>query len=125
MIFHYLSRLYDTIYSRSEIKIEYLCMPTPSRYLGRIGARLRFYDGSLLELEEEVTLVEEQRIAKVYYKYHYQRADGSLVFRYDNAPHHPQVSTFSHHKHVDDRVEPAEPPDLSHVLREIDSMLYG
>ena len=56
--------------------------------------------------------------------FHYQRPDGTCVVRYDNAPHHPQVSTFPDHKHMDDRIEAAEPPDLSEVLREIDGILY-
>ena len=23
-----------------------------------------------------------------------------MVFRYDNAPHHPEIATYPHHKHV-------------------------
>ena len=32
--------------------------------------------------------------------------------------------TFPHHKHVDNRVEPCQEPDLQDVLREIDARLY-
>ena len=49
--------------------------------------------------------------------------DGTCVIRYDNALHHPQVSTFLDHKHMDDQVEPADPPDLSEVLRGIEGIL--
>ena len=65
-----------------------------------------------------------RKIRKIAYSYHYQRADGSLVFRYDNAPHHPEVFTFPNHIHIEGRVEAAEPPDLGEVLRRIDGLLY-
>jgi hypothetical protein len=60
------------------------------------------------------------------YSYHYQKSDTSLTFRYDNAPHHPEVETFPHHKHVgsDENVIAAQPPDLSDVLNEIDKIIY-
>jgi len=55
----------------------------------------------------------------------HQRADGTLVFRYDNVPHHPEIVTFPHHKHVGETITAARPPDLSEVLREIDGLLYA
>lgn len=124
MLHQYLSRLYATIYSRGEIEVERFCVKQPSMLRGRIAGRLRFYDGSTLEFEEILELQKTRRITKVYYKYHYQHADGTLVFRYDNAPHHPEVPTFPDHLHIEDRVEAAEPPDLSDVLRKIDGLLY-
>ena len=55
------------------------------------------------------------------YSYHYQRADASLVYRYDDAPHHPELPTFPHHKHEQSEQDAfaAEPPTLSTVLDEI------
>jgi hypothetical protein len=35
------------------------------------------------------------------YRYHLQTPDGQLVSRWDNAPHHPDVATFPHHRHDD------------------------
>ena len=64
------------------------------------------------------------RVRKSKYAYHYQRADGQRVFRYDNAPHYPDLPGFPKHKHEDERVVPAPAPDLSKVLREIDGYLY-
>jgi hypothetical protein len=56
------------------------------------------------------------------YSYHYQTADETLLFRYDDTPHFPDMATFPHHKHVAarDKVEPATPPDLKAVLLEIE-----
>ncbi|MDH7485211.1 MAG: DUF6516 family protein [Anaerolineae bacterium] len=123
----YLDRLYATIHSRREIEVEELHIldrsDVPDR-TSRFSARLRFWDGSLLQVEEAL-VARMFVIVKVHYAYHYQRADGSLLFRYDNAPHHPELSNFPCHVHVEDRVEPAEPPDLQDVLRKIDGYLYG
>jgi len=54
----------------------------------------------------------------------YSRGDVEIQFLYDNAPHHPEVFTFPDHVHIEGRVEAAEPPDLSRVLRRIDGLLY-
>ncbi|MEA3339784.1 MAG: DUF6516 family protein [Chloroflexota bacterium] len=94
MLHRYLSRLYATIHSRSEIEIEYLNVKQPAALHGRIAGRLRLYDGSTLEFEEVLEVWKPRWISKTHYKYHYQQADGTLIFRYDNAPHHPELSTY-------------------------------
>ncbi len=69
-----------------------------SPYIGFIEGRLYFRDGSLLQFVEFVnvkTVVERYK-----YSYHYQDEAGQLLFRYDMAPHHPDVMTFPHHKHL-------------------------
>ena len=120
----YLERLRDTICSRREIEVEYLRIEEVlADRLGAIEGRLRFYDDSLLEFAE--TVIERGIVlVKTDYACYYQRADGTLVFRYDNAPHHPEVFTFPDHIHIEGRVEAAEPPDLNEVLRRIDGLLY-
>jgi len=122
----YLARLYDTILSRREIEVEELQILDRSDRLdaeSRFAARLRFWDGSLLQVEE-LLRVRWFIVEKTHYAYHYQHADGSLIFRYDNAPHHPELPGFPCHKHTPAGVQPAEAPDLSEVLREIDGLLY-
>jgi hypothetical protein len=99
-LYRYLARLQSTIYSRREIEVERLITHLTTAFNGRIWGRLRFY------------------------RYHYQRADGTLVVRYDNAPHHPDLLGFPNHKHTPTGTEPAEPPDLSEVLKEIDKHVY-
>jgi len=64
---------------------------------GRVNARLRFFDGSYLDIDEMVRI--EHGVAVNYnYRYHYQRPDGPVV-TYDDTPHHPELATFPHHKH--------------------------
>lgn len=67
-----------------------------TRNMGYLKATVTFVDDSQLWIREFVN----GKLRKIGYAYHYQNIDGKLVFRYDNAPHHVNVSTFPHHKHV-------------------------
>jgi hypothetical protein len=43
---------------------------------------------------------------------------------YDNAPHHPEIFTFPHHKHIgENRIAPTDQPSISQVLIEIKEYL--
>jgi len=83
---------------------------------GSIDGVIYFAEGSRLEFTERV-VVEQRRLVKKEYRYHLV-SGGATVFRYDNAPHHPQISTFPHHKHVGAKILPAVEPDFSRVLDE-------
>jgi hypothetical protein len=123
----YLARTHDTIFSLRGVAIEHFQISEyQDRRAATVKARLRYWDGSMLRLNED--LVEEGfRLRKVEYGYHYQQQDGSLIFRYDNVPHYPNLATFPHHKHVgvgiSEHVEAAQPPQLTDVLREIERIL--
>ena len=122
----YLDRLYVTIHSRQEIVVEEFELFDQSATAGRTSElfiRLRFWDGSFLQVEEAL-VVRAFAIVKIRYNYHYQRPDSTLVFRYDNAPHYPDLPGFPEHKHEGDDVISAPAPDLSEVLREVDGRLY-
>ena len=84
---------------------------------------LKFHNGSLLEFDE-VIIFRNDQIVKLRYAYHYQNEAGEVIFRYDNAPHHPHILTYPHHKHVSTTVEPAQAPDLSDVLHEIEQLIF-
>jgi len=79
--------------------------------------RLRFESGCLLEINEAV-IVESSLLKTLGYRYHFQNADSELVFRYDNTPHFPGLSSFPHHKHLRDAVVASTKPDLRDVLQE-------
>lgn len=66
---------------------------------GYIKATATFVNGSQLWIREFV----DDKLRKIDYAYHFQSSDGKLLFRYDNAPHHVDVATFPHHKHVWDK----------------------
>ena len=120
----YLDRPFDLIHSRDEIRVEQLRIEEtlPDRQAALDG-RLRFLDGSLLEFAETIT-VRGVVLVKSEYAYHFQTADSRLIFRYDNAPHHPELSGFPEHKHEGERITSSPAPDLGQVLRQIDGYLY-
>ncbi len=121
----HIERLFDTITSRrdTEILASFIDFGVEGEVLCR--AVVRFPDDSKLAFAEILTSAYGQRPTKLRYSYHYQAADGRLIFRYDNAPHFPHLPTFPHHKHlVEDHAQAAAPPDLADVLREIDALLY-
>jgi hypothetical protein len=124
MLERYLNRLYDTIATRGYIEVEQLVVTNRLSKRGTIMGQLRFLNGSQLDFGE-VLVVQDRRIVKTRYRYHYQNASGELVFRYDNAPHYPQIETHPHHKHIGTEVLPAQAPDLNDVLREIEQLIFG
>ena len=89
---------------------------------GIIRGDLYFADGSRLHFRELVDLQSED--IRQMYSYHYQAADASLVFRYDDTPHHRSLAKFPHHKHAgaEANVVSASAPGLAEVLEEIERL---
>lgn len=87
-------------------------------HIGYVKGSLIFADSSILQFREYLNL--KRSPATLAYSYHYSK-EGDCVFRYDNAPHHRQVRTFPHHKHLggEDTVQASAAPTLSDVLEEI------
>jgi hypothetical protein len=42
-----------------------------------------------------------------------------MLLRWDNAPHHPDISTHPDHKHARDRVVPSARVSIEEVLEEL------
>jgi hypothetical protein len=80
-------------------------------------------DESQLNFREFVNT--QPRVERFTYVYHYQAADGSMVFRYDDTPHFPDLSSFQHHKHLSDgtTVLACDAPTLAQVLAEIETLV--
>lgn len=66
--------------------------------VGRVEARIHFYDGSFLEVGEMVR-IDKGTPLNFHYRYHWQAPDGPR-WTYDDAPHHPGMDTFPFHKHL-------------------------
>ncbi len=89
-----------------------------SLYLGLIEGAVYFLDGSTLHFMEFVNAKVE--VNRFKYSYHYQNKHGDLIFRYDMAPHCPDIATFPHHKHsTGGTVVNSDAPSLHQVLQEI------
>lgn len=104
-------------YSRTDlITTSELTVDSRSPKLGIIKGSIRFFDGSQLFFTEYIDC--RYCLEKLNYSYHCQDADGSLLFRYDNAVHKPALA-YSDHKHAaDGSIAASTLPELSLVIEE-------
>ena len=86
--------------------------------IGLYRYRLSLADGGLLEMFERFEVVsEEVKVTK--YSFQWQDAAGKLRQRWDNASHHPEISTHPYHVHSgsDDTVLPHDPVTATDILK--------
>ena len=93
-----------------------------SPQIGFIRGSLYFINGSVLHFREFANV--QSGAERYMYVYHYQEADGTLIFRYDNTHHFPNLPNFPH-KHEGDEasVMSAAEPDLQTILNEIRGLI--
>ena len=84
--------------------------------------RLRFKRTHLLEINEAI-IITDNYLEFLDYRYHLQDEKTNLVFRYDNTPHFPNLSTFPHHKHLPNDVISCHKPEITQVLKEATELL--
>jgi len=108
--------------SRSKTSIEIIEVLASDDFNGILRCRVYFWDESFLSIHETVS-TELGYPVRIVYAYSYIR-DDQCVFRYDNAPHHPDIVTFPHHKHIgEDKIAPTDQPTVNQVLGEIEKYL--
>lgn len=92
---------------------------------GLFRARIFFWDDSCLTVDEVIdTQADYPEILR--YSYTYVRGN-KHIFRYDNAPHHPALENFPHHRHtgLEEIPEASGQPSLKQVFREIEQVLLA
>ncbi len=79
--------------------------------ISQLKARLRLFDGTML-------CIREVRIKGVLesYSYYWLRPDETAITGWDNAPHHREINSFPHHRHVGSHIEFSEERNLRDVL---------
>ncbi len=83
-----------------------------------IRGKLQLTGGWELHIAEYV--ITGPTFERTKYRYHLQNAEGKLVVRWDNAPHHRQVATFPHHRHdAAGRVQESPAMDIEAILRAV------
>jgi hypothetical protein len=100
---------------KKEIKITQI-----NEFLSIIECEVKFKDSSLIIFE--IIGFNGHEISKKKYKYHYQDSKNNLIFRYDNAPHHKEISTFPHHKLLPDQVIESNEPDINSMVELVNRM---
>lgn len=84
-----------------------------------IKGEIIFKDGSKLSFLEYI-VIENNELNRISCRFNYIDKNGNLIYRYDNAPHHPEIPTFPHHKHLSNgHVIAAREPSLPDILKEI------
>ncbi len=82
-----------------------------------------FINGTKLHFLEYIS-AEDNILERIVYRFHYVKPDNKLIFRYDNAPHHPELETFPHRKHLaNGTVVASEEQTLPRVLDEIKALV--
>lgn len=74
-------------------------------------AKVGFKDGSLLYSKDYLFIDGRRK-----YSYHWQDAQGQLITRWDNSPHHKGLPTFPHHKHLPEEVVASKERTIKDVL---------
>ncbi len=87
-----------------------------SRQQGYIGGTIIFENGHRLEFME---VKDTDSIGKLKYRYQCMTGLHELIFRYDNAPHHQEILTYPHHKHIARAVLGSHEPTLRDILLEV------
>jgi hypothetical protein len=117
----YYDRVRELVQDLPDTQIERYEEHILSATRGNLRIRLRFSDNALLEISDTFALVSGE-LRWLSYRYHYQDASAALVFRYDNAPHHPQVPTHPDHKHSGEQILASAQPSIEQVLEEVQTL---
>ena len=118
----YFQLINDTLANSPVIKSQDIFAEKRTLTEGYLRANVLFINSSQLHFRELITT--EPVIQRISYTYHYQREDGIMLFRYDDAPHFPTLPNAPHQKHRgEEDVIASEPPDLKSVLKEIEALI--
>lgn len=95
-----------------------------SRSIGIVHGMLGLIDGSTLQFMELIN-IKRDKVIHLKYRFHLMNVNDEMVFRYDNSPHHPEITTYPHHKHVKGEKVPRRSKEvgLRDVLLEIEEMI--
>lgn len=116
MISKYFDKVKSEIENHSHIVENYqLKEKVYSEVRGFIEGELSFTDESRLDFAEVKDTEQAEKV-----KYHYMDNSNNMIFRYDNAKHHKEISTFPHHKHLPDKIAESSEPEINDVLTEIE-----
>jgi len=79
--------------------------------VSKLKARLSLCDGTFLWVKE----IRLKEVMKAY-SYYWLRPNQTIIVGWDNAPHHKEVESFPHHKHIGNKIDPSREKNLRDVL---------
>jgi len=80
--------------------------------------RLILQDKSFVEMFEFFE-IQSDLVKVIKYSFHWQKNNGQLIKRWDNAAHHPEIETYPHHLHdgAEDVVFAYQPVSFEEILQ--------
>jgi hypothetical protein len=91
---------------------------------GYIRGTLDLHDGHELHMAE-YAVIEKGHSVALKYRFQLQGPEGEFVARWDNAPHHKEISSFPHHKHCrNGDITASSIKCISQLLERLDAELY-
>ena len=87
-------------------------------HVSKVKAKLKLFDGTALWIRE---IWIEDKIET--YSYYWLRPDETIIMGWDNAPHHKEIVSFPHHKHIGNKIEPSQQMNINDVLSFIKKFL--
>lgn len=120
----YFKELTNTFLLSPIIKSFQITREWQSEEEGYLRAKCILITGDLIEVSEYMEIVEGKAFVQTY-TFHWQKANGSLVKRWDNVKHHEEIETFPCHIHdgEEGNVKPSEPMNHQKILKIIQSEL--
>lgn len=116
MIVEYFKSLESLLSSFTIIKSYSINKKIYNSKQGYICGKIFLENDNILDFVE---VKNTDKISKIKYRYQYMDSGTNLLFRYDNAPHYPQLKSFPHHKHTPSETIDHCEPTLEDVLMEI------
>lgn len=117
VISEYISHVKEIIESLPHVLSEKLIADNRGDVVLYLKGEIVFTNHSELHFKEYFISVPDFK--KLAYSYHYQDVVKELIFRHDNAEHHPELENFPHHKHVKDKTLSSKELSLEEVLETI------
>lgn len=119
----YFKQILQTVHNSPLVRSVSISVDDRGVFEGFIRGNLVFIDGTRLHWREFANV--QSGLRQLMYSFQYMDAQDRLIFRYDNADHHFDVSTYPHHKHdgSPENVIPSAPPILADVLDEIAQLI--
>ena len=82
-----------------------------------VKAKILLTDGSDLRISESI--IDSQLVA---YNYYWLDESNRLIIGWDNAPHHKDIKTYPHHKHIGKKTNVTSSKE--HSLKEVLRFIY-
>jgi len=88
-------------------------------HVSKLKIKTKLVDASYFWIREI-----KRRSELIAYSYYWLRSNGTVIIGWDNAPHHPEIENFPHHKHIGKKVEPSHDTNLEDILDFIKKYYY-